>query len=177
LEKFAAYCRKNNFYSKCIINEACIYGCPGSVEHICSIGIREYIASQNSIQIYCDSPSVPLSSMFQTNFIAPQYLNLFEGKFDIAKIAGRSHPTDWIFNAFVAYLNGDREAPIESVMFGRLKPKLRELKLNLYAKDWPKKTLTCECKECDTCGICRKATEHVLKRSGLSEKDLRCPIS
>ena len=158
LEQF----KETGFVAKCIVNEGCIYGCPGNIEHACSFVIKE-CAHKN----FCDRDDYRLSDIFKSNFIPPHRLGEFDGKIDIAKIAGRSFPTERILKTFLAYRNRDPEAEIETVLHARVRRYLVENKITLKAKDWPKKTLTCECKECKTCNICYKAMEHAIKKQGL----------
>ena len=161
--------KKTGFTSKCIVNEGCIYGCPGGIEHACSHSLEGHPYCYRN---FCDRDSYRLSDIFKSNFIPPHRLNDFEGKLDIAKIAGRYFSTEDIFKTFLAYLNQDPEADIDTILHTRCKRYLRENKIHLKAKDWPKKTLTCECKECKTCNICYKAMEHAIKRQGLGVNTL-----
>ncbi len=163
LEQF----KETGFVSKCIVNEGCIYGCPGNIEHACN-----FIMSDCAHQTFCVRPDYRLSDIFKSNFIPPHRMGEFEGKLDIAKIAGRTFTTDEIFKTFLAYLNRDPEADIRTVLHARCKQHLYENNIHLKAKDWPKKTLTCECKECRTCNICFKAMEHAIKKQGVDVSKL-----
>ena len=159
--------KETGFVSKCIVNEGCIYGCPGNIEHACS-----FIMSNCAHQTFCDRLDYRLSDVFKSNFIPPHRLGEFEGKLDIAKIAGRGWPTENILKTFLAYLNQDPEADILTVLHSRTRRYLKESGIQLKAKDWPKKTLTCECKECSTCNICFKAMEHAIKKQGIDVSKL-----
>ena len=163
LEQF----KETGFVSKCIVNEGCIYGCPGNIEHACS-----FILGECTQKNFCDRLDYRLSDIFKSNFIPPHRLGEFEGKIDIAKIAGRSFTTERIFKTFLAYLNRDPEAEIQTILHARTRRYLVENNIQLKSKDWPKKTLTCECKECKTCNICYKAMEHAIKRQGLDPSKL-----
>lgn len=155
------------FVSKCIVNEGCIYGCPGNIEHACS-----FVTPQFAVKIFCDQKEFRLSDIYKSNFVPPHRLRDFEGKVDIAKIAGRAFPTERIVKIFKAYLDGDEEADLSVLLHSRNTRLLTENGLKIKAKDWPKKTLTCECKECGTCNICQKAMEHAVKRQGLDPMKL-----
>lgn len=159
--------KETGFVSKCIVNEGCIYGCPGNIEHACSF-VMEECAHKN----FCDRNDYRLSDIFKSNFISPHRLGEFEGKIDIAKIAGRHFSTEQLLKVFQAYLNHDPEADIQDVLHARVRRHLIENNIQLKSKDWPKKTLTCECKECKTCNICFKAMEHAIKRQGLDPSKL-----
>lgn len=163
--------RETGFVAKCLVNEGCIYGCPGNIEHACSFVIKD-VAQRN----FCDRPDFKLSDIFKSNFIPPHRLDEFEGKVDIAKIAGRTFETWRILDTFLAYLNRDPEADVTTLLHSRTRKLLVNNGISIKAKDWPKKTLTCECKECDTCVICRKAMEHAIKRQGLDPEKLSRPI-
>lgn len=167
LEQF----RETGFVSKCLVNEGCIYGCPGNVEHACS-----FIMSHVGLVTYCDHCKMHLSDVFKSNFIPPHRLSLLEKYIDIAKIAGRSFTTEKILKVFLAYLHGDPNAKIDDIMHSRMRKMLTDNNLMIYAKEWPKKTLTCECKECKTCNICQKAMEHVVARNGVDPSTLSHPI-
>ena len=159
--------KKTGFKSKCIVNEGCIYGCPGNVEHAVS-----FIMENCAVRLFCDRTDYRLSDIFKSNFIPPHRLGEFDGKLDIVKIAGRTFPSQRILQIFLAYLNRDSDADIESLLHARSRRLLKENKIRIRAKEWPKKTLTCECKECRTCQICYKAMEHVIRKNGLDPATL-----
>lgn len=163
--------RETGYISKCIVNEGCLYGCPGNVEHACS-----FIMPNAAVCLFCDRNDFHLSDILKTNFIPPHRIGEFEGKIDIAKIAGRYFETDRIFKIFLAYLMEDPESDIVTLLHARSRKWLKVNHLNFKAKDWPKKTLTCECKECKTCNICQKAMEHVVARNGVDPATLTIPI-
>ncbi len=163
--------RETGFISKCIVNDGCIYGCPGNVEHACSFAIPI-----SATETFCNCCGMKLSDVFKTNFIPPHRIGEFEGRVDILKIAGRSFPTERIFKTFLAYLNRDPEAEILTLLHGRCRILLRRNKIHMRAKEWPKKTLPCECRECETCNICRLAMEHVVKRNGIDFASLETAI-
>lgn len=167
LEQF----KETGFISKCIVNEGCIYACPGNIEHACS-----FVMPESAVKTFCDHCRFRLSDVFKSNFVPPHRMNEFENKIDIAKIAGRSFPTERIFKVFLAYLNRDEEADVLTLLHSRTRRYLLDNKIKLKAKEWPKKTLTCECKECTTCNICQKAMEHVVARNGADPAALSIPI-
>ena len=155
------------YISKCIVNEACIYGCPANIEHACAQSFP-----MPTIQNFCDRPDYRLSDILKSNFIPPHRLPEFEGRIDIAKIAGRGFSTEWICKAFEAYRTANPNADIMDVLQGRCRRIIHESGLLMKARDWPKKTLTCECKECKTCNVCQKAMEHIVKVSKVDPSQL-----
>lgn len=159
--------KETGFVSKCIVNEGCIYGCPGNIEHACS-----FIMHDVAQITFCDRKDFRLSDIFKSNFIPPHRLGEFEGKLDIAKIAGRGFETMRILDTFLAYKNRDPDADVKTLLHSRTRQLLVENKINLKVKDWPKRTLTCECKDCDTCVICKKAMEHAVKRQEIDPEKL-----
>ena len=159
--------RQLGFVSKCIVNENCIYGCPGNIEHACS-----FVMPRCALKVFCDQKNYRLSDIFRGNFIPPHRLKEFEGRVDIAKIAGRTFSTDRIFQIFKFYLYGDENSDLSVLLHSRNTKLLRENNLKLYAKDQPKKTLVCQCQECDTCNVCEKAMEHVVNRQGIPISNL-----
>ena len=163
--------RETGFVSKCIVNEGCLYGCPGNIEHACT-----FVIPNSAVCLFCDRNDFHLSDVFKTNFVPPHRIGEFEGKIDIAKIAGRYFETERILKIFLAYLNQDPEAEIWMLMHARARRWLKDNKINFPAKAWPKKTLTSECKECSTCNICRKTMEHIVERSGIAPQELTMPI-
>ena len=167
LDKF----KETGFTSKCIVNEGCIYGCPGNIEHACS----QQIESRATL-IFCDKPDCRLSDIFKTNFVPPHRLKDFEGRVDIAKIAGRGWNTQRILNTFLAYKEGNPNTKVSQIIHSRSSRLLAETRDSVISKDWPKKTLTCECKECRTCTVCEKAMAHVLTRENIKADDLRWKI-
>jgi hypothetical protein len=171
LEDFGKLSSKLGYESKCIVNDGCLYGCPSQIEHGCSTAIP-----QNRFLMFCERPNAKLMDIFKTNFVPPHRLAEFEGKFTIAKLAGRTSPTQKIFKAFVAYINGDENCEISLCMHGRLLNTLKKNRIKIYAKDWPKTTLTCERKKCDSCVICQKAMEKVLINNGLDPSLAIAPV-
>lgn len=156
--------KKTGFVSKCILNETCIFACPAQAEHSCV----SMIAPGAPFFMMCERKNARISDIFKSNFIPPHRLKEYDDRLDIAKIAGRWCSTDWIENAFKAYRTGDPNVEVSTIMHGRNKHQIELNHLRVLAKDWPKKTMTCECKECGTCQICEKAMLHVAKRCGVN---------
>lgn len=163
--------QKTGFKSKCIVNEGCIYGCPGNIEHACS-----FVIPDSAVHFFCDRSDFHLSDIFKSNFVPPHLLPGFNNKIDILKIAGRTFPSHRIFQIFKSYLDCDPEADVELLLHSRSRRYLAENKIHIKSKQWPKKTLTCECKECRTCNICHKAMMHAISKSGIDFADLNRPV-
>lgn len=159
------------FISKCIVNEGCIYGCPANIEHACSFVMPEF-----AVHVLCDQPNYRLSDIFRSNFIPPHRLDEFNGLLDIAKIAGRSFSTERILQIFLAYLHRDPDADLRTLLHARSVKLLEENHLSIRASDWPKKTLSCECKECHTCSVCEKAMLKIIKRASIDPATLTHPL-
>lgn len=163
--------KKLGYTSKAIVNEGCIYGCPGNIEHSSS-----FVQSKCTMRLFCEDSAYTLSDIFKSNFVPPHLLRTFEGRLDIAKIAGRTFTTENIFKAFHAYLTGDEQADIGPILHSRASRLIRDNRLTVRSKDWPTKTLTCECKQCAQCTVCNRAMSKVIEANGIDTRTLTCRI-
>ena len=147
------------FKLKCLLNEACLFGCPQMLNH-CMMRALNKMASINCSRY---EPS----NIFKGNYIVPRWLDRLDEYVDIYKISGRNlDRAEDIFKILDAYITESEDVYLKDLLnsgvyelLGYI-PSLSELK----ASDVPDKVLTCECKECDTCNLCSKLVEQRLNK-------------
>lgn len=135
------------FKLKCLINEACLYGCPNTVNH------AMYIANGVDHPVECGLGD--LTNVFKGNYVLPRWLNKLDEYVDIYKISGRLNPTYYIFRTLDAYLNEDNDMNLFDLVIGGPSKYGKDLGLNIPLSAIPDKLLTCQCKDCNkTCFVC-----------------------
>lgn len=144
---------------KCIINEPCLFGCPHQINHAC------YIAAGGvPVQLYCDRDNKDFTDIFKSNFVLPRHLKLFDDYVNVYKIAGRGKDTNEIAYILDAYVNERNDVDLMKILAHRtIKTWYKEI--HIPVKMVPDKLLACECKECDTCEVCKKIIEKCCKES------------
>ena len=137
---------------KCLINEACLMGCPNSMCHNLSIALRCYAGTLSCCQN-------GIADLFRANWILPRWQKHFDEYVDIYKIAGRNADGDYPFTTMDAYLEENDAMPLSDLMISgtvsfayRMLP--AEILKNITLDKVPNKLLTCECKGCDKCKLC-----------------------
>ena len=137
---------------KCLINEACLMGCPNSFNHNLSIAMQ------------CGAPILSccqngIADLFRANWILPRWQKHYDELVDIYKIAGRNSAGDYPFKCMDAYLTENNEMPLtELVISGtamfacRMLP--QEVLQRITLDRVPDKLLTCECNSCEDCKLC-----------------------
>ena len=140
------------FKLKCLINEACLMGCPNSFNHNLSIAMR------------CNAPVLSccqngIADLFRANWILPRWQKHYDEYVAIYKIAGRNSEGDYPFKTMDAYLHENTDLPLTELMISgtvsfahRMAPAeaLRAVTLDKV----PDKLLACECRECEQCHLC-----------------------
>ena len=165
--------KKTGFKLKCIVNEACYYGCPQNINH------AHYIAAQGiGHAYYCDRNEWKLSDILRTNFILPRHLKYYDEYVDIYKLSGRGQSTAMIAKIIDAYVNERDDVTLNDILTTRRLFVLERLRnkynIQLTAKSIPDKLLTCQCLDCDNgCNICDKVIEKILKKANVTEQDIK----
>lgn len=140
------------FRLKCIVNEGCLYGCPNSFCHQLAVSLNAY-AGINCIQN-------GMGDVFKANWILPRWQKHYDKYVDIYKIAGRMTNGDFPFFVLDAYLSERNDLPLSDIMISGTSLFLRYLPKNvsrcITLDKIPDKLLTCECRECNRCGLCEK---------------------
>ena len=142
---------------KCIVNEACIYGCPQNINHACYLSVSDQIHSE----CFCNRRTWRYSDVFRTNFVLPRHLHLFDNLVDIYKISGRDCPTKKIANMLDAYVNERNDVNLLSIITWRVD--MGDRRIIIPVNRVPDKLLFCKCKDCKTCQICEKVMTKCLQ--------------
>ena len=154
------------FKLKCLINAACLFDCPNSIDHGICIAQETYFCGkcyQNGI-----------GDIFRTNFIVPRWIDYFKDYVTIFKINGRNSTKkakDSIdmrpFLALDAFISKDNKSSIFKFFQGgplmHFKYKVpKEIRDRITLDKVPDKLLTCECKDCKNCGLCDKIVKDLI---------------
>ena len=157
---------------KCIVNEACIYGCPQNINH------AHYIAyGKCNHAAYCDRQQWRLSDLFKTNFILPRQLKYYDDYVDIFKISGRGFTTNMIATMLDSYVNERNDVHLGQLITSRKNKMLLNAKekynFTIPVKMIPDKLLSCRCEQCDDgCEVCDKVVEKLLKMHSVTEQQI-----
>ena len=88
---------------------------------------------------------------------------------DIYKIAGRNAPDDYPFRALDAYLAEDNSLPLAELMISgtvifatHMLP--GEILRKITVDKVPDKLLTCECRDCERCGLCERILAEIIPK-------------
>lgn len=164
------------FKLKCIVNEACIYGCPQNINHACYIAY-ESLSNCNIVhQYFCERPEWKLQDILKTNFILPRWLNKFDNLVDVYKLAGRSLPTDKIITIIDAYVNERDDVFLEDIISSRTRRYFHQNAIRLSVQNIPDKLLTCQCASCDTCTQCADYIRNQLANCHVLESNLKYKV-
>lgn len=146
------------FKIKALVNEACLYGCPSSVNHLMDLAM-------NSCQTAFPCQRNDKVNFLKANWVLPRWLPLLDKYVDIYKISGRRLSTKEISFILKSYIELDDSADILSLMVGRTKDGWKEKFGPVPGRFIPDKLLYCECRDCDNgCDVCRKTMELLEKR-------------
>lgn len=160
------------FRLKCLVNEACVFGCPQNINH------AHYVADKGlGHELYCDAYQPRLSDIFRTNFVLPRHLKYYDDYVDLYKLSGRGHKTDRIARIVDAYVNERDDVPLNHAITSRKSKLLNTLEaeynFTIPVSAVPDKLLTCMCEKCDNgCEICDKIIAKLMKKAGLTEEQL-----
>ena len=134
------------FRLKCLVNEACLMGCPNSFNHNLSIAM-----GRRPVLLSCCQNGV--ADLFRANWIY--------------KIAGRNTEGDYPFKTLDAYLAEDDSMPLAELMISgtvlfatHMLP--AEILRKITIDKAPDKLLTCECRECERCGLCERILSEII---------------
>jgi len=164
---------KNRGYRiKCIVNEACLFGCPVSITHVTKQSDNCHDNKLCVGNCYQDN----LANIFRSNYLIPRWLKYYDKYIDIYKIAPRTVSTDTLNDFIDCYVNEKDDEDLckftstgtisnfniinhNRIAFKKLNP------IQIKCKDVPDKLMTCECKRCNTCKICEERMNEVIERS------------
>ena len=148
------------FRLKCLVNEACLMGCPNSFNHNLSIAM-----GQRPVLLSCCQNGV--ADLFRANWILPRWQKHYDEMVDIYKIAGRNTEGDYPFRTLDAYLAEDDSMPLAELMISgtvlfasHMLP--AEILRRITIDKVPDKLLTCECRECEGCGLCERILSEII---------------
>ena len=163
---------KSGYRLKCLVNEACVYGCPQNINH------AHYIADgSRDHEFYCNFIDWDVSDIFRTNFILPRHLKYYDDYVDLFKISGRSNPTNKIATFVDAYVNERNDVSLDQLITTRRNKRFKQAKkhfgFTIPVNRIPDKLLTCKCAECDTCDVCDKVAEKLMKQANMSSADFK----
>ena len=97
------------FRLKCLVNEACLMGCPNSFNHNLSIAM-----GRRPVLLSCCQNGV--ADLFRANWILPRWQKHYDEMVDIYKIAGRNVAGNYPFKTLDAYLAEDDSMPLAELM-------------------------------------------------------------
>lgn len=142
------------FRLKCLVNEACLMGCPNTFNHSLSIALRCLGTLDNCCQR-------GIGDILRANYILPRWQKYYDEYVDVYKISGRESKKDYPFFALDAYLREENSIPLSALMHGGTMAQFKknvpvEIRKKLTLDKIPDKLMTCECKNCKQCGLCEK---------------------
>lgn len=129
---------------KCLVNEACIYGCPQNINHACYLSLTGGI----NISCFCNRNDWRYSDLLRTNFILPRWLKNFDNLVDIYILSGRRAPTFKIVDILDAYVNERNDVNLLRIIMWRNNIKAEHYMIPMNRV--PYKLLTCRCKVCES---------------------------
>lgn len=148
---------KEGFKLKVLLNEACVYGCPYTINHACSV------AEQTSVFTQCMSGDY--ANALRTNLFLPEWMDSIDDYVYCYKLAGREAPYDFLKNILDAYILQKPMTYIDEFATyggGSVLMKLSNRGVRIKVSDIPEKTRYCEAKECNkTCFICSNAMSKI----------------
>ena len=148
------------FKLKCIINEACLMGCPNTFLHQLSISLKCYSGINSCCQ--CG-----IGDLFRGNWILPRWQKYYDKYVDVFKIAGRNVYGEYPIRCLDAYIREDDNLSLYQLMIsgvisssGKFLPD--DVKRKITLKLVPDKLLTCECRNCKECHLCENILSKVI---------------
>lgn len=160
------------FKLKCLVNEACLIGCPQSLAHQALMSITSAYPNtfkQGKVMQKCHLNDY--KNFFKACWVLPRWLNKLEPYVDIFKITSRHVPSEILSYMLDCYINRRDDVDILPALASGPAQSLKCLyDIKIPTQIIPDKLLTCEMKECDkTCFICRELYEK-LKMDNLKRK-------
>ena len=108
-----------------------------------------------------------VADLFRANWILPRWQKHYDDVVDIYKIAGRNTEGDYPFRTLDAYLAEDDSMPLAELMISgtvlfatHMLP--GEILRRITVDKVPDKLLTCECRECEGCGLCERILSEII---------------
>ena len=148
------------FRLKCLVNEACLMGCPNSFNHNLAIAM-----GRRPVLLSCCQNGV--ADLFRANWILPRWQKHYDDVVDIYKIAGRNTEGNYPFKTLDAYLAEDDSMPLAELMISgtvlfatHMLP--GEILRKITVDKVPDKLLTCGCADCEHCGLCERILSEII---------------
>lgn len=148
---------------KCLVNEACLYGCPQNINHACYLSV----GSELHTAYFCNRSTWRYSDILRTNFILPRWLKYFDDIVDIYKLSGRACPTEKIVDMLDAYINERNDVNLLRIITWRVD--IQDSRFIIPVNRVPDKLLDCKCSDCDSCKICENVVRKCLSNIPLEE--------
>lgn len=143
--------RESGYRLKYLVNESCLFGCPQSKNHLMAQAVNNLgFASQC---YHCEE-----GNFLRSVCVVPRWLNKLDEFVDIYKISGRMCSFESVRRTFEAYYFEQDDVDMGIITYGSGSRTFK----SVPASDFPDKLLSCECKNCETCGVCDRI---VAKRS------------
>ena len=146
------------FKLKCLVNEACLYGCPERHTHDNEISV-----CNNGCSHQCNRGD--LVNMLRSNFIVPRWMERLDRFVDIYKIAGRRYSNERLALVFDAFFNCRNDINLLDIIHNETLTGANERIRYFPVSAVPDKLLYCECKKCDvSCTKCRETVIYYMNR-------------
>jgi hypothetical protein len=150
---------KAGFKLKVLLNEACLYGCPFTINHACGVAEGKKTHISCSLNDY--------SNALRTNLFLPQWLDTIDEYVYCYKLSGRDASYECLKKILDAYILQKPMTYIDEISTYGGKSAIRDLESNgirIKISDIPEKTRYCEAKECNTsCFICSNKMQQINK--------------
>jgi len=157
---------KTGYIPMCVVDDTSAYGAPGNIEEECS----EQILQQSIIR-YKKNKTYRMVDLFQSNVVPPNLLNktLFDDYNGdvIFKINAKCNNTAKVFELFSSYMNGENVDNLMDFLPLHNENTLAKNHIVIKSEYWPKKTMTCECNDCDNCNDCNNAVQQIMDSQNL----------
>ena len=154
------------FKLKCLINAPCMLFCPNQINHVMCTATDSYFNG------FCYQKDI--GDIFRCNYILPRWIDELKPYVSIFKIQGRFGFDEamnginmYPFHVLDAFLNRNNTVSIFDLFiggplfyFGNKVPK--EFLDKITLDKVPDKLLTCECKDCKSCGLCDKIVKDLI---------------
>lgn len=147
------------FKLKCLCNEACLYGCPNTVNHCMNVAL-----GSKPFDGLCDR-NQPVN-FFKANWILPRWLPKLDPYVDIYKISGRMASTDYIQYTLKAYINEEDDIDLLKIVIGGTRMGIAAEISSIPCNMIHDKLLVCECRECNNnCIECLKLYNKLIRNN------------
>jgi hypothetical protein len=137
---------------KVLLNNACAYGCSNQLNHTCSCGL-EYDNNKFS----CTYGK--FTKWLQNCVVLPRWMPSMDEYVSIYKIAGRFLPTNVVQSFCDAYILGTQKTYASEIAGGGTLSSMYQMGYDLPLALVPDKLRSCECRECESCGLCERVLE------------------